>query len=231
MPTPRLGEIRACVFDAYGTLFDFTAAAARCRDALGGKDAELSARWRLRQLQYTWLRSLMGRHADFWTVTGEALTVTLAELGLADGVLHNRLMECYRRLDAYTEVAGVLKALKEAGLKRAILSNGSPAMLADAVANAGIVPLLDHVLSIEDAGIFKPHPSAYALAEARMGVHPTEICFLSSNGWDAHGAAVFGFRAAWVNRAGLPREILPGTLAAEIRDLTELPALLGISSA
>ncbi len=231
MLTPRLAGIRACVFDAYGTLFDFTAAAARCRDVLGGKDAELSARWRVRQLQYTWLRSLMGRHEDFWTVTGEALTVTLAELGLADGALHARLMECYRRLDAYPEVTGVLKVLKEAGLKRAILSNGAPAMLADAVANAGLAPVLDHVLSVEDAGVFKPHPSVYALAEARMGARSAEICFLLSNGWDAHGAAVFGFRAVWVNRAGQTREMLPGTLAAEIRDLTELPALLDIAGA
>lgn len=230
MAGERLDGVRACVFDAYGTLFDFNAAARRCRDALGEKADALSAAWRTRQLQYTWLRSLMGRHADFWTVTGEALDVTMEELGVADRALRARLMDCYRRLDAYPEVPALLAALKRARMPAAILSNGAPDMLADAVAAAGIGSDLDAVLSVEDAGVFKPHASIYALVTARFGIRPNEVCFLSSNAWDAHGAAVFGFTSLWVNRAGAPREKLPGVLSGEIKTLTALRTRLGLDA-
>ncbi|MBM3542447.1 MAG: haloacid dehalogenase type II [Alphaproteobacteria bacterium] len=230
MSNGRLDGVRVCVFDAYGTLFDFNAAARRCRDALGDKAEALSAAWRTRQLQYTWLRALMGRHADFWTVTGEALDVTMVELGIANHALRARLMDCYRRLDAYPEVPALLAALKRARVPAAILSNGAPAMLADAVAAAGIGPDLDAVLSVEDAGVFKPHPSVYALVTAHFGIGPEAVCFLSSNAWDAHGAAVFGFASVWVNRAGAPRENLPGALSGEIATLAALPALLGLGA-
>ncbi len=230
MADSRLGGVRACVFDAYGTLFDFNAAARHCRDALGEKADALSAAWRTRQLQYTWLRSLMGRHAEFWTVTGEALDVTMEELGVADRALRARLMDCYRRLDAYPEAPALLAALKRARMPAAILSNGAPDMLADAVAAAGIGPDLDAVLSVEDAGIFKPHASVYVLATTRFDLRPEEVCFLSSNAWDAHGAAVFGFKSIWVNRVGAPRERLPGALSGEIKTLAALPTLLGIDA-
>lgn len=223
-----LSGIGACVFDAYGTLFDVNAAAARCRDALGDKAEPLAVLWRQKQIQYSWLRSLMARHADFWQVTGEALDFAMETFGLSDGHLRARLMECYRRLDAYPDAAHLLKRLKAAGMPTAILSNGSPEMLADAVDSAGLGAFLDAVLSIEAAGIYKPHPSVYQLAVDRLGVSPGRICFLSSNGWDAHGAASFGFKVVWVNRARQASERLPGVPAGEIGALSELPALLGL---
>ena len=148
--------IRACVFDAYGTLFDFAAAAAACTDVLGEKTAAVTALWRDKQLQYTWLRSLQGRHADFWQVTGDALDFALETLGIADAQVRDRLMSLYRTLDCFPEVPNALSKLKAAGYVTAILSNGSPGMLADAVASAGLGPPLDHVLSVEDTGVFKP---------------------------------------------------------------------------
>ncbi len=225
-----LAGIGACVFDAYGTLFDVNAAAARCRDALGEQAEPLAILWRQKQIQYSWLRSLMARHADFWQVTGEALDFAMETFGFSDAGLRTRLMDCYRRLDAYPDAAGVLKRLKAAGIPTAILSNGSPDMLADAVGSAGLGGSLDAVLSIEDAGIYKPHASVYQLAVGRLGVPAGRICFLSSNGWDAHGAASFGFRVVWVNRTRQMAERLPGTLVGEIGGLGELPALLGLAA-
>ena len=226
-PAPLSG-IGACVFDAYGTLFDVNAAAARCRDALGDKAEPLAVLWRRKQIQYSWLRSLMARHADFWQVTGEALDFAMETFGLSDARLRTWLMECYRHLDAYPDATDLLKRLKAAGMPAAILSNGSPGMLADAIDAAGLGALLDAALSIEITGIYKPHASVYQLAVDRLGVPPEGICFLSSNGWDAHGAAVFGFRVVWVNRARQAAERLPGVLAGEVGTLSELPALLGL---
>ena len=218
----------ACVFDAYGTLFDFNAAAARCGDGLGDQADALSALWRAKQLQYTWLRSLMGKHADFWQVTGEALDYALASLGIGDDSLRDRLMDCYLTLDAYAEVPAALTQLKAAGIKTSILSNGSPHMLAAAVRGAGLESVLDAVISIEQAGIYKPHPSVYRLAVDELSLQPERICFMSSNAWDANGAAAFGFKVVWVNRFGQEAERLPGAPVAEVRSLAELPALLGL---
>jgi 2-haloacid dehalogenase len=224
-----IAPIDACVFDAYGTLFDVHSAAARHRAALGDKAEALSALWRQKQLEYTWLRSLMGTHADFAQVTAEALDYALGQLGLADPTLRDRLLDLYRRLDAFPEVPGTLEALRQAGFRTAILSNGSPDMLRAAVESAGIGPLLDDVLSVEAVGVYKPHPSVYRLAVDRLGVDAARICFLSSNGWDAAGAARFGFRVVWINRYGQPRERLPAGPEAEISDLSALPPLLGRS--
>jgi 2-haloacid dehalogenase len=218
--------VRACVFDAYGTLFDFASAAAACTDVLGDKTAAVTALWRDKQLQYTWLRSLQGRHADFWQVTGDALDFTLETLGIADAQVRDRLMSLYRRLECFPEVAQVLRQLKEAGFVTAILSNGSPAMLAGAVAGAGLRGLLDHVLSVEDVGVFKPHPSVYQLAVDRLGLPASAISFQSSNAWDAYAASAFGMRVVWCNRYGQRRERLPGAPDREIRSLAELPPLL-----
>ena len=218
--------VRACVFDAYGTLFDFASAAAQCADVLGDKAAAVTALWRDKQLQYTWLRSLQGRHADFWQVTGEALDFTLETLGIADAKVRDRLMSLYRTLDCFPEVPQVLRQLKDAGFVTAILSNGSPAMLADAVGGAKLGSLLDHVLSVEAVGVFKTHPSVYQLALDRLGVPASAISFQSSNAWDAHAASAFGMRVVWCNRYGQRRERLPGTPDREIRTLAELPALL-----
>jgi len=224
----QLSGIRACVFDAYGTLFDFNAAAARCREALGLHADALSKLWREKQLQYTWLRSLMGRHSDFWHVTAEALDFAMRELRISDANLHARLMELYRTLDVFPDVRHTLEKLKAADLKTAILSNGSPEMLSSAIEGAGIGHLLDAVLSIEVVGIYKPHPSVYRLAADYFELEARAICFLSSNAWDAHGAAAFGLRVIWCNRFGQQPEILPGSPDVETRTLAEVPALLGL---
>ena len=228
MAHPRFSDIGAYVFDAYGPLFDVHSAAARCRADLGEEADAVSQTWRDKQLQYTWLRSLMGRHIDFWQLTGEALDYALDAHGVDDAALRERLMDCYLSLTAYPEVSEPLKTLKRAGIKCAILSNGAPKMLEAAVANAGIGDALDAVLSIEDAGIYKPHPSVYRLAVDRLGVAAERISFQSSNAWDANGAAAFGFRVAWVNRFGQPAERLPGPADAELKSLSELPPLLGL---
>ncbi|MBM3490654.1 MAG: haloacid dehalogenase type II [Alphaproteobacteria bacterium] len=225
MAAPLTG-IRACVFDAYGTLFDFASAAQRCRDVLGEKTTPLTALWRDKQLQYTWLRSLQGQHADFWQVTGEALDYAVDTLGIADPGLRNRLMELYLTLDTFPEVPEVLRRLKAAGLRTAILSNGSPRMLEAAVGNAGIAGLLDAVLSVEAAGVYKTHPKVYQLAIDRLGVPAKEISFQSSNAWDAYAASAFGMRVVWCNRYGQRPERLPGAPDRVVRDLSDLPALL-----
>jgi 2-haloacid dehalogenase len=219
--------IRACVFDAYGTLFDVHSAVGRLRPQLGQHADALSQLWRSKQLEYSWLRALMGRHADFWQVTGEALDYALARTG-ADASLRAPLMQAYLTLDAYPEVGDVLRRLRAAGLKLAILSNGEPAMLAAAVENAGIGALLDAVLSVEEAGVYKPDPRAYRLALDRLAVGAGQIAFLSSNAWDVSGAACFGLRPVWINRFGAPAERLPGGAEHELRDLAGIPGLLGV---
>jgi len=224
MTSSTLSGIEACVFDAYGTLFDVHAAAAQCRSELGDKADPLSVLWRDKQLQYTWLRSLMRQHVDFWQVTGDALE----QLAIDDTELRERLMGIYRILDAYAEVPRMLERLRDAGMKTAILSNGAPAMLDSAVDNAGIRGLLDAVLSIESCGIYKPDPQVYQMASDHFGVVPGAICFMSSNAWDICGAASFGFSAVWVNRSGQPAERLPGNPVAQLTTLERLPELLGL---
>ena len=228
MTNPSLANTKACVFDAYGTLFDLTSASRRCADALGDKAAALGTLWRTKQLEYTWLRSLMGRHADFWQVTGESLDYAMAQLGIADKALRERLMDAFLTIDAYADARGVLEALRRAKRPAAILSNGSPHMLDAAVKSAGVAGLLDHVLSIEAVGTYKPDRRVYQLAADRLGLASERICFVSSNGWDAVGAASFGFISVWANRSGLPRDRLPAQPVAEIKDLGALPGLLGL---
>jgi len=219
--------IRACVFDAYGTLFDFASAAASCPDVPGDKRAKLTALWRDKQLQYTWLRALQGRHADFWQVTGDALDFALASLDLGDAGLRERLLNLYQRLALFPDALDALRRVKAAGLATAILSNGSPSMLRPVVEHAGIAALLDEVLSVEEVGVYKPHPKVYQLAVDRLGVMPGAILFLSSNAWDAYAASAFGMRVVWCNRYRQPREHLPGEPDREIGTLADLPALLG----
>lgn len=222
------GKVRACVFDAYGTVFDFASPASACRDVLGDKTGALTAMWRDKQLQYTWLRALSGRHADFWQVTGDALDYALESLGIEIDGLRDRLMRLYLELRAFPEVPGVLRGLRAAGIRTAILSNGTPAMLAAAVDGAALDGLFDAVLSVETVGVFKTHPSVYQLAVDTLGVDAGEICFQSSNAWDAHAASAFGMRVVWCNRYGQRRERLPGAPDREIRTLAELPAALGL---
>lgn len=222
-----LVEVQACVFDAYGTLFDYASAAARCRDVLGDKFAALATLWRDKQLQYTWLRSLQNRHADFWQITGDALDYALETFGIADPALRARLMDAYRTLDAFPDVPDTLHRLKSAGLRTAILSNGTPDMLQAIVDAARLGPLLDTVLSVEEVGVFKTHPKVYQLVLDRFGVAASEICFVSSNGWDAYAASAFGMRSIWCNRYDQRAERLPGKPDQVIATLADLPPLLG----
>lgn len=223
----RLEGIEACVFDAYGTLFDVNAAAKNAQSELGEKWQPLAEIWRTKQLQYTWLRALMGRHVDFWHVTGDALDFAMSSLELEDAGLRERLMDLYLRLDAYPEVKDTLTRLKDAGIKLAILSNGAPAMLQAAVENAGIENLLDAVLSVEAVGIFKPHPSVYELPGKHFGLATKTMSFQSSNAWDAFAAKEYGFNVVWVNRFGQAPERIPSEPDAEVSSLAELPAIVG----
>ena len=227
MSNEPLAGVQACVFDAYGTLFDFASAARGCADVLGDGIDRLTALWRDKQLQYTWLRALQGRHADFWQVTGDALDFALATLGIDKPGLRGRLMDLYLRLDAFPEVPDVLRRLKKAGMRTAILSNGSPAMLDAVVKSSGLGALLDAVLSVEAVGVYKPHPKVYQLAVDRLAVPAAAIAFQSSNAWDAYAASAFGMRVVWCNRYGAQPERLPGAPDRAVRSLAELPDLVG----
>jgi 2-haloacid dehalogenase len=222
----RLRGIEACVFDAYGTLLDVNSAARGAQDALAEKWQPLAELWRIKQLQYTWLRGLAGHYADFWQVTGDALDFALATFQIEDPALRDRLMNLYLVLNPYPEVAETLKRLRVSGLKLAILSNGTPAMLSAAAANAGISHLLDAVLSVEEVKVYKPHPSVYGLACERLNVAANQICFLSSNGWDAYSAKAFGFHVLWCNRFNQVPERIPETPDAEITTLEALPDIV-----
>ena len=224
--TPQLKNIDACVFDAYGTLFDFNSAASAARDELGEDWQRLSDLWRLKQLQYTWLRGLAQHHADFRQVTGDVLDFALASLKIERPGLRDRLMDLYLRLTTYPEVPAMLRELKGRGMKLAILSNGTPPMLAAVVRNSGLEDVFDAVLSVEEVGVYKPHPSVYRLAAERLQIAPARICFLSSNGWDAYSAKAFGFRVIWCNRFGQAAERIPDTPDGEIADLSVLPAMV-----
>jgi 2-haloacid dehalogenase len=224
--TLKLHGIQACVFDAYGTLFDVNSAARSAQDVLQEKWHPLAELWRAKQLQYTWLRGLSARHADFWQVTQDALDFAMSSLHLEDPALRARLMSLYLTLSAYPEVPETLLRLKAAGIKLAILSNGTPAMLAAASSHAGIAGLFDAVLSVEEVKVYKPHPSVYKLACDRLSVTAASICFLSSNGWDAYSAKAFGFRVLWCNRSGQGPERIPETPDAQIATLAELPDIV-----
>ncbi|MBT0958514.1 haloacid dehalogenase type II [Alphaproteobacteria bacterium KMM 3653] len=222
---------KACVFDAYGTLFDVAAAAREAaaepgREALARHWPKLAEVWRLKQLQYSWLRAVTGAHTDFWTVTQEGLDYALEATGLeGDTPLRDRLLALYWELSAYPEVPAMLASLKSGGYKTAILSNGSPDMLEGAVKSAGLGDLLDAVISVEDVGVFKPHASVYDLVGKGLGTAPQEVLFVSSNGWDAGAATGYGFQTAWVNRAGDPVDRLPWVPPHQMSDLTGIPTL------
>ncbi|MEM8577381.1 MAG: haloacid dehalogenase type II [Pseudomonadota bacterium] len=223
--------ITTCIFDAYGTLFDVAAAAREAAE----EDADLAEvwpalaeAWRLKQLQYTWLRGMTGAHTDFWQVTQDGLDFALEKVGLDGADRRQRLLDLYWQLSAYPEVPAMLAALKTGGMNTAILSNGSPGMLDGAVSSAGIGAVLDDCLSVESVGIFKPDARVYDLVGARFGCAKDEVLFVSSNGWDAAAATGYGFTTVWVNRAGEPMDRLPWTPAHVLRDLTGVPALAGL---
>ncbi len=222
----HLSCTRACVFDAYGTLFDVNSAVRCAEGMLGDRCQQLAELWRTKQLQYTWLRGLAGHYADFWQVTGDALDFALSTMQLESSALREQLLNSYLILNAYPEVTEVLKRLKSSGIKLAILSNGTPTMLAKAAAHAGIDHLFDAVLSVEEVKVYKPHRLVYRLACDRLSLAPGQICFISSNGWDAYSAKAFGYRVLWCNRSGQASEHIPETPDAEIATLAELPEIV-----
>jgi 2-haloacid dehalogenase len=216
-----MAPVRGYVFDAYGTLFDVHSVVEAGR-ALTADPLALSLAWRQKQLEYTWLRALMGRYEDFWRVTEDALRWAIARLGVTAGEADiRRLMDAYLSLACFPEVPAALASL--AGRPRAILSNGAPRMLAAAVASSGLTTYLDHVLSVDAVQTYKPSPLVYALAPQAMNVAAADLLFVSSNAWDVAGAKSFGYQVAWCNRANAPEENLGAKADHVIRSLTELP--------
>ena len=223
--------ITTCIFDAYGTLFDVAAAARNAatepgREKLAAVWPQLAEDWRLKQLQYTWLRAITGDYCPFWQVTQDGLDWAMERQGLGDDLeLRERLLALYWELAAYKEVPAMLTRLKAAGRTTAILSNGSPDMLDGAVTSAVIGDVLDDVLSVESVGVFKPARTVYDMVGERFGTAPQDVLFVSSNGWDAAGAAQYGFHTVWVNRAGDPVDRLPAKPQHVLSDLTTIPDL------
>jgi|SRR5579883_296812 2-haloacid dehalogenase len=227
MADPLRGVV-ACVFDAYGTLFDFSAVAEECRAALGERAGAFIAAWRGKQLQTSWLLAAQGRHRDFWTVTGDALDHALAAFEIDSAELRERLMARYLTLPAFPDAPAALRELKQRGQRLAILSNGTPAMLESLVKAAGLGELFEAVLSVEEVGAFKPHPKVYQLALDRLRLPAEAISFQSSNAWDAYAASAFGMKVVWCNRSGQRPERLPGAPDRTIRSLAELPGLIAV---
>ena len=214
----------AYVFDAYGTLFDVHAAIARHRAAAGSEAGQFSEIWRSKQLEYTWTLTLAGRYVDFWTLTERALDYAFARVPSVDRALRPQLLDAYLKLDAFSDARAVLADLKARGARLAILSNGSPRMLAAAVEAAGFAGLLDAVLSVDAVRRYKPRPEVYALVSDALAVAPSDTGFVSSNRWDVMGAVAFGFNALWVNRARMPDEY------ADLAPLCEIPNLAALLS-
>ena len=225
MNQSALNGIKACVFDAYGTLFDGHSAVAQHTHQMANASI-VSMLWRSKQLEYTWLRTLMGRYVDFWQVTGDALDFALDTHGISDSQLRADLMQAYLGLSCYLEVPEVLNELKSKDIRCAILSNGSPDMLSAAVNHAGLQGYFDAVLSVDGIQMYKPDPRVYQQAVDALGVDASEIAFQSSNAWDAAGADAFGFRVIWVNRFDQKAERLGTSVAAEINDLSSLTDLI-----
>jgi len=212
----------AYVFDAYGTLFDVHAAVRRHAGEIGPDGQLLSDIWRAKQLEYSWVRTLMGSYAEFWQLTEQALDFALRKVPSADPALRTKLLEAYWRLDCYPEVPSVLKALKASGAKLAILSNGSPEMLSAAVKSAALDQILDDVFSVDAVKRFKTDPSVYDLVVTSWRLYPGAVSFQSSNRWDVAGATKFGFRTVWINRTNQPdeyRDLPPGLILPSLEGL------------
>lgn len=216
----------ACVFDAYGTLFDVHSATRQLESRLGEYADEVSTIWRQKQLEYTWLRSLMGEYADFERIVNDSLEYALKHAGIDNAGLRDDLLQAYRQLDCFPEVPATLKALKDNGLGIAILSNGTRNMVESCIEHTGLGNAIDVVLSVDSVRIYKPAPRVYELAVDHYGPPVPGICFQSSNAWDIAGAAHFGFTCVWINRNNTIPEILPGQAAHVLPDLTQLPGLV-----
>jgi 2-haloacid dehalogenase len=212
----------AYIFDAYGTLFDVHAAVRRHAGEIGPDGQLLSEIWRAKQLEYSWVRSLMGSYVDFWQLTEQALDFAFDKVPTANPKLRSQLLDAYWRLDCYPEVPAVLKGLKAGGAKLAILSNGSPAMLDAAVKSAALDQVLDEIFSVDVVRRFKTDPAVYDMVTTAWRLYPDSVSFQSSNRWDVAGAAKFGFRTVWINRSDQPDEY------KDMRPSLILPTLEGL---
>ena len=214
-------NIKAIVFDAYGTLFDVNSAAEKCKGKIGDKWEGFANFWRTTQLEYTWLRSLMKRHKDFWQVTEDSLDKSMKTFSI-DNSMKNELLDLYKKLSPYSEVKGVLNSLKEKKYKLAILSNGTPALLNELVKSNNLVNIFDDLFSIEEVGIYKPDSKVYDMPIKKYQIKADEIAFLSANTWDVSGGGNYGYNAIWVNRNKNIFDNLDYKPKNEVSDLTQL---------
>ena len=221
-----MNNTKACIFDAYGTLFDVNAACRELSLDVGDKWQDLANLWRLRQVEYTWLRNSMNEYIDFWEITSGALDYAMEVLDIHDKKLKEQLLELYLKLEAYPEVKEILQKLKDKNYRTGILSNGSTQMLDSAVKNANIEHLLDVVISVEECKIYKPSSEVYDLVEKKTDIKKDSVTFFSSNAWDMHAAANYGFRTIWVNRFDGVLERLPGKPSAIVKTLNNIEELI-----
>ena len=218
-------NIKAIIFDAYGTLFDVNSAAEKCKDKIGDKWEAFANYWRTTQLEYTWLRSLMKRHKDFWQVTEDSLDKSMKVFNI-DNSMRNELLDLYKILSPYTEVPEVLKSLKEKDYKLSILSNGTPSLLNELVKSNNLENLFDDVFSIEEVGIYKPDSKVYDLPIKKYKIKNNEVAFLSANTWDVSGGGNYGFNSIWVNRNNSVFDNLDYKPEHQIKNLKELVDLI-----
>ena len=218
-------NIKAIIFDAYGTLFDVNSAAEKCKDKIGDKWEPFANFWRTTQLEYTWLRSLMGRHKDFWQVTEDSLDKSMKAFNI-DSSMKNELLNLYKILSPYKEVSETLKALKEKKFKLAILSNGTPSLLNELVKSNKLNNLFDDIFSIEEVGVYKPDSKVYDIPIKKYKINKDEIAFLSANTWDVSGGGNYGYQAIWVNRNNNIFDNLDYKPTNEIKSLKELTNLI-----
>ena len=221
-----MNKIKACIFDAYGTLFDVNAACRELSKEVGDNWEKLASLWRLRQVEYTWLRNSMDEYIDFWQITSDALDYAMETLGIENNELREELLNLYLKLEAYPEVNDLLKKLKQRGLKTGILSNGSMKMLNSAVNNANIREYLDEILSVEECEIYKPSSKVYDLVKIKMQIDKENVLFFSSNAWDMHAASNYGFKTIWVNRFKAKLEKLPGKPIDIVNSLDKIDEII-----
>jgi len=221
-----MNKIKVCIFDAYGTLFDVNAACRELSKEVGDNWEKLSSLWRLRQVEYTWLRNSMDEYIDFWQITSDALDYAMETLDIENNDLREELLNLYLKLEAYPEVNDILKKLKQRGLKTGILSNGSMKMLNSAVDNANIREYLDGILSVEECKIYKPSSKVYDLVKIKMQISKENVLFFSSNAWDMHAASNYGFKTIWVNRFNTKLERLPGKPIDIVRSLDKIDEII-----
>ena len=218
-------NIKAIIFDAYGTLFDVNSAAEKCKDKIGDKWEPFANFWRTTQLEYTWLRSLMGRHKDFWQITEDSLDKSMKTFNI-DASMKNELLNLYKVLSPFREVPETLKKLKEKNFKLAILSNGTPSLLKELVESNNLDDLFDDLFSVEEVGIYKPNSKVYDLPIKKYKIKNNEIAFLSANTWDVSGGGNYGFHSIWVNRNNNIFDNLDYKPTHQVKDLSELVGLI-----